>query len=252
MKKAAFLAAMALAAAAPLAASAAPPSGQAAPDGESLRLAQKLVAAVNPHDLMVDVNLRGWEATVKQVMAAAPPVQKLEAQYPGVSEAGIDGARPLARQYCEQFVAKAAESKALIFAAGMSQAELLDAIAFYGSPTGQRLVRSYTSKTDVQEMGRRMTEQAQETGRPHVTSEMAADLQKKTIQAVAGDITAADELALMRFSQKPAAAKLTTLSAEADRQLLAEINKPHPEWEATQSAAINNAMRAYVDARKKP
>jgi hypothetical protein len=246
------LVALVLGAAAPLAAAAAQPSAQPAPDSDNLRLAQKLVGVINPHDLMVDVNFRGWEATIGQLLAAQPQVQKLEAAHPGITKAGIDAARPLARLYCEEFVRGAVDAKARLFAASLNRAEMLDGLAFFGGPVGQRLIRSYTANADVQELGRRLTVQVQETGKPKLTTEMAADLQHKAIQGATEEITAADQIELMRFSQKPAARKIAELGAEADRQLIAELNKPKPEWEAKQAAIINDAMLAFVDARKKP
>jgi hypothetical protein len=244
--------ALILAAAAPLAAAAAPPGEVAAPEGESLRLARKLVGTINPYGLLVEVNVRAWEATITQMVAAAPPVQKLEAAYPGITKGGIDAARPLARRYCEDFVRDSLETKARLFAEGLSQAEMLEGIAFYASPAGQRMIKGFAANADVQEMGRRLTAEARETGNAKVTQEMTTDLQNKAIWETAKEISAADQLEVMRFSQKPAAVKKARLAAEADRQLLAELTKPHPEWEAGQSAAMNNAMLAFVDARKKP
>jgi hypothetical protein len=218
---------------------------------ENMRLAQQLVGVINPYDLMLQANLQSWEATVAHVLKTSPPVQKLEAQYPGISAAGIAAARPLARTYCEKFVRDAVETKARLFAEGLTKSEMTDAIGFYGSPSGRRLVAGFAANTDFQEMARRFTAEARENGRVRVTEEMATALQNKTILKTAEDISASDQIELMRFSQKPVAGKIAALAAEADRLLFAELNKPDPEWQAKQSAALNDAMLAFVDARKK-
>jgi hypothetical protein len=145
----------------------------------------------------------------------------------------------------------AAETKARLFAQGLSQLEMTEAITFYGSPSGRRLLASFAANADFQEMARRVTAEARENGKVRMTEEMATALQNKAILKTAEDISASDQIELMRFSQKPVAGKIATLAAEAERLLFAELNNPNPEWAAKQSAAINDAMLAFVDARKK-
>jgi hypothetical protein len=228
------------------------PAAEAAQPSEALLAkARVLVALTNPPKAMLDVNMRGWEAGIAQGLASNPSVSKLEAQYPGVSAAGIAAARPLAREYSARLVAKTSESKAAVFARRLTDPEMDDAIAFFRSEVGLRLVGRLITNADPGSVAKELVANTIETGKIGISADAVHKIERDATRATMAQTSADDQIALMRFGQKPVSAKLGSAGAEADVITLEVVNHPDPEWLRQQTEAVNNAMLAFIDARKK-
>ena len=231
-----------------------PPAAAARPSAAEIaaRLprARALVAITNPNALMVDANMRGWEAGVAQVFVTDPAASGIERRYPGAARAAIEAARPLAREYCQRFVNEVNEYKASLLAERLSPAELDSATAFFGSPTGRRLIQRMLSNVDPAAIARDATTRAADTGQVTISAEKIRQMERDAARTTMGEMSADDHVAILRFGQTGAAAKYKAVSDLVDRFALDKASRPDPEWMSRQTELVNKTLVAFVDSRK--
>lgn len=236
----AALAALSLAAAA----SAQPPA--AASSTAHLDQTRRLVEITHPFEQLLQANIAGWEAAIKQSMSLDPSFKELEEEYPGIGNAGVDAARPMARDYCAQFVKRAMERKAQIFAARLSPSEVTEATRFFETPTGRKLVRQMFANIDVTDMAQDLATQAVRTGNTALSAEAVTAAERTAAEKTVGQISDDDKSMIMRFAGSPAGQKFAEVRAESEREILAMANDPDKAWIAKQQEAIVGAMKAFA------
>ena len=248
--KRALLSALAALAALGLPAAASAQTPPAASSPAHVDEARRLVAITHPFEQLLRANLSGWETAIRQTMALDPSFRKLEAEYPGIGDAGVDAARPLARDYCAQFVRRAMEKKAEMFAAGLSPAELAEVIRFYQTPLGRKVVRQMFENVNVTAMAEDLARQAARTGDDTLSAAAVTQAERAAAQKTVGQISADEQLALMRFGQTPVAKKFAAVRAQSEQAILAMVNDPDPSWIAQQQQAVVSAMTAFANRAK--
>jgi hypothetical protein len=209
--------------------------------------ASALVRLVNPPATMLEINLRGWESGVAQTVALDPIIQKLETEHPGVSKAVIDAARPLAAVYLKEFVRRGSARKAAILAERLTPAEISQLQEFFRTPAGLKIVERTLSSVDVTPLAREMAEKGAQTGTVSASREDVTKVVTQAARKAMADVSATDQIAMLRFMQTPVAAKFGAASAEADRELLDMANNPDPAFLKEQQDAMIAALLAYVD-----
>jgi hypothetical protein len=217
-----------------------------------LAKARALVALTDPYPVFVELNMKGWEIGVGRALALDPASATLEARYPGITKAGIEAARPLAREYCALFVKRNIERKARLLAERLTANDLDQATAFYDSPAGRRLIRNLTRNADLGIIATDAAVHRAQRGEPALTAESAHEMELDAARSTLSQTSADDHLAILRFQQTPAAPKYVAVAAESDRLALEEANHPDPAWMAHQSEVIRTAMIAFADAHAKP
>ena len=231
----------------------APAAALQAPVAEAdarLEQARELVRLINPFGPMVALNVLGWEAGVSATLALDPSMVNLEAQYPGAGKAGIAAARPVARSFCEAFVAKGLEQKAGMFARQLNKAELEELIQFFRSPTGTRVVGSMLRNADVVAMAGAVSRQQAETGNGAISAATVAQTERDALRKTLGQISAEDRIVLMRFEQRPVAPKYAAAVAESERAMLELVNSPDPVWMQKISESLRDGVLAFIDRGK--
>jgi hypothetical protein len=247
---AALACAPARAAQAPASVAAAPSPLESPADPVRIEKARKLAGATEPFDILMALNLAGWEAAVSKSLALDPGVAKLEQAYPGVSKAGIEAARSFARTFCEDFVKRNIELKAGLYARRMTAGELDDALAFWSTDFGKSFVRKAYGNYDSRDIGSQAAEAANRTGKTSLSAEAVAQADRLAMRKTAEQTTASDQVALMRFASTEAGRKYAAARAEAEPLLLQMINGTDPAQQRKQFELIQAGMLAFIDSRK--
>jgi hypothetical protein len=238
---------LALALITPAAAAPAPvPPAISAPSAV-LDQARRLDELMSPHAVLVDMNLAGLKATALRTMALDPAMVKLEAAYPGISRASLEASLPVARAFCEDYVDRVSRYKVNLFAQRLTSAELAEIIDFYGSPAGRRVVQRTIGNADIGSLADMIAHQAAETGKPNITADQVAQLERTNELKTMQQISVQDQVALMRFAQTPAGKKFSDLSGEAQVHILEIANNPNPEQLGKLKDAMRVAVLAFVD-----
>ncbi len=132
------------------------PQAPATPSPEALAAAHELMAVIKPEDrfkVMLPVMMQNLKPAVVQ---GRPEVEK---QY--------DATMPILLEKAQKRVDELANTIAVIYASNFTAAELRDLIAFYKTPTGQKLLAHTTdiaqqSMAAGQELGRAVVRDVQE------------------------------------------------------------------------------------------
>jgi hypothetical protein len=218
---------------------------------QSLAKARKLVAMINPPDLTLRSNMKGWESAAAMALKLDPTAVKLEQEYPGIMKAALDAARPIGTEYCEAYVRKSTEHKAALIAERLTAAELDVALAQLARPFWRRFVEQMTSNLDPSAEARKAAENTARTGKPGLTREGVSETLHAAGRMTAGQLSSADQIEMMRLSQLSFARKLQEIAAENDAQTLEWANNPDPAFLNRQTQSMQAAMVAYADARTK-
>lgn len=247
-----FLAAVALAALAAPAQAAAQPAPSAVPAvaPQSLAKARRLVALVNPFDKVLDANLDGWEGAARKSLALEPGMAALEKNYPGIGAATIAAARPLARKYLTEFVKTSAEYKADLLTRRLTDAELDEAGGFFDSPAGRKAIAGLFNNADPARIGADLAVRHSQTGEAVATEDDVRKVAERAASGMLAEVSAADQAAIIGFSQSPVGKKFTAATRESDVRILDMANHPSAEWLEQQGEAMRSAALAFMKAAK--
>lgn len=215
------------------------------------RKARALAELMTPTALMVESNMKAWEAGIQAAIDADPSTQKLEAAYPGIIAASIEAARPVGRRYCKRYVKLMSEHKAGLIAAQMSLAEIDEAIGLYGRPSWRRFVTRMAGNVKMDRVAKDSAASVRETGKPGLTKDGIGATLNDAARTAGEQTSGEDQIELMRLSRSAFMPKIKAIAVESDRQSLAWANNPEPAVLAEQKNAMQAAMIAFVDARKK-
>jgi len=231
-----------------LPATAAPPAAAASP--AALKLAERLEAVAEPHAALVATNYAAWEATLRRTLSLEPNVAKLEATYPGVTEAAVEAARPAGRAYCDTFVTRAAALRAQVYAGALTEAELRQVIAFLETPAAQRVIHRMLANTSGTALVDQVARQAVSEGKVTITADQARQLNQEAATRTVREISADDQVAFLRFNQSEAGKKYITARATSEQLILDMINHQDPAEAQAQQRAMQAAILAYIDRKK--
>lgn len=155
---------------------------------------------------------------------ADPNLKMLEAAHPGIIEAIIAPIRPKFEQGRTRVLPALWKKTGALYARELDMAELRQAVAFYGSPTGRRLV-DFEARAIIH---------AGPPGKP------SAD-----ILASAPNPASPDVAAKSAFDATPAGRRLAALEPEAAAIDAAWNNAPAPEGDARTNAALAEVMSRF-------
>lgn len=221
------------------------PAAKAPASQDQTRLSTQLIDLIHPDDLMVQSNLKGWEAVSRKTAATDPVFSKLEAEYPGVTEAAIAAARPAAVEYAHEFVRKAKAAKIRVLAESLTAAELRQLIDFFEQPAGQRFARRMAQSDEVADD---LATKAQTS--ENLTQQDLNDMLRKQAKATVKTLSTDDMLAIMKFESLPVAKKFAAAGQESDRMILDFINNPDPNWIEKQNKAVADGAMKFVEAKR--
>ena len=234
----------------PAAAQAQPAQAAAAsPADAETAAARRLAELANPPQILLRLNLQGWEAGARGSFKLDPTVAKLESSYPGVTEAFIAATRPLAQRQSEKFVREALEVKARAFAKAMTAAEIAEVTTFLQSPLGRRVVQSLFDNANVTSVVDDLVARKAESPDAQITASSIRAAEQKAVRKTAQQFSGAEHVALMRFSATAASKKYAAANQEAERVILQMANNPDPEWLAQQTETGRAAILAFVEGK---
>jgi len=233
------------------AASPTPPSSTEPVTPERHRLATRLLDLVHPDQVSIDANMRGWESGMRKMLAADPTFARLELDYPGISEAAVDGARPVALEFSREFVRNVKALKADVFAQRLTAAELQQAIAFFDTPVGQKFAKGMAETADPAAVLDNVRARAAAGGEDLTLTDLTSATRKTSRQVMSG-MSSAEVLQIMRFESLPAARKFAAAGQESEALVLVKLKNVDPKWlERQQQAVAQAALRfAELKARK--
>lgn len=236
-----------------------PPTGSAPPvsaespaDPARLEKARRLAELTEPFELVVGLNMAGWEAGMAKSLELDPEAAKLERAYPGAIKAGMDSARSLARTHCEEYVRRSIDLKAGVYARRLTARQLDEAIAFWSTDAGKAFVRATYVNMDFRGVGNEAAEVARRTGKSGLPAESLARANREVIRKSAGQITPAQQAALTRFRATATGSQYVAARREAEPLVAQMVDDIVAAQQRSQVELIQKGILAFVEARKRP
>lgn len=165
-------------------------------------------------------------------------------------DAAIAAGRPVAEQFLAEATRRLAARRNAAIASRLTPAELDAALGFFRSGPGQRLLAGMFANIRPELMMDEAMSASAAAGQPAITQKMADKVIARALQDTGKTLTAADQIAMMRFGQTEAARKLTAINQEIDKQVIETANNPDPAWIAKQNEVMQAAILAFVDRPK--
>ena len=207
------------------------------PFAEALELARLMA----PRQLMIDGELRQFDLNFPRTLLQNKEVAAVEARYPGLIEAMAKACRPLLGQQVGERLDRLYPQLAATIQADLSQSEIAELKAFFGSPEGQSILKKTADSVDAGPV----YDSAAKDGQ---VSEEAMKAQQwiATLSAV-GKYSEADRAALMSLKERPVFAKLAAVQQELRKMVVDAMRAPDPAYEKQTNDAMSAAVANHIE-----
>ena len=186
---------------------------------------------------------------MRQRLGADPSVAKLEQEYPGIIDAALAGARPIATDYVSSMIVKLKRHKAAATAKTLTLDEMKEVEAFDRSPSGARLSSNLLAPEQADHLVKRL--EAKPDDDRTITEKDAKAAMGDALMSVMTKASSDDVLAIMRFESTPTGRKLRLIGEESQAYMMELISKPDPELAERQDKAMVDAMTAFAERAAK-
>jgi hypothetical protein len=191
--------------------------------------------AAGTPDMLATVN-----QLVEKQLAADPSMQELEKDHPGLIKHIAKVITDESQRQTEATMPKLQTRLQDLFASTMSAAELRQAINFYASPIGKKLIAAQQSGSNMEAM----FATAVETGK--VSSSDIVDRNRAISAQAAQNFSAEDQAALLAFGKTPAFLKVQQLGPKVTAITTQWSNETTPEDDAAMDTLVTDALAAYM------
>lgn len=207
-------------------------------DARSLELARVL----NSEAMTRAQTEKMLDETLPATLAADPDFKAMEKDYPGITKAMLGAMRTIVVEDVMKSLPTLWDRVSKIYGEELSTAELDEAIAFYRTPTGTRLLESMSREADLSGMLKTMiaAEAATVTEGALRTETLASA--KKT----AGKLDSGDRQAITNFGWSPAGAKMRTANNRVMAVVAAWSNETTPEADARMEKAMIEVVEKFI------
>lgn len=235
------LMALAMAQAAPVAPVVATPPTEspavAARRDKALRLARVLAS----DQFVVEAGDDAYIKLTRDAMLASPDVQAMEKQHPGVVDAMVRASLPVTKVQLRRRLPQLWDKLADFYLANFTPLELDQALTFYASPTGQKMIAQLIARIRPNAVAAELKKNP--TGGVSAGA-LRSDVQA-TVPGIVGTLTAKDQAVLLAFSRTAAFARIQKIGPQVQELQVAWMRDVSPE----DYAEVRDAMKTVLDAR---
>ena len=208
--------------------------------------ALKLAAILNSEDIIVgqsDDNAKNMALGLTQ---ALPELAEMESESPGILSDIADAILPIINRSLRTRLPTLQERQAALYAKTFDASELDYLIGFYGSPTGQKIVKTVTDNLSPEEM--------MKEGINHPDFKISGDAALKDVRRTVANIdwklTAEDGRALQIFQLSSAFPKLQRIAGQTQQITLDWADESEPGEDEAIEAALTKVIEQYEKTGK--
>ncbi|MCW3846940.1 DUF2059 domain-containing protein [Sphingomonas sp. LB-2] len=209
-------------------------------------LGLQLAKLLNPEALTMAVLDRMLGDRTAQAMLADPDMKAMEERYPGILKAMVEAMKPILIRHLRQALPSMWDRLGTFFAAELSEEDLRAAIAFYGSPTGTRMIELMAEGLDLGPMIGTMASDGYV-----VTEQNLSATARSAAVAVVGQLTPAQLQDADRFGRSPSGQRVLALRPRMMQIIADWSNAPSPEMDAEIEAAVIPVMERFTGMKLK-
>ncbi len=242
----ALLMALAMPQAAPAGSVAAAPAAESPAAAARRVKAHRLAQLLSSEAMVVDAGDDSYIKMTSDVMLAQPDVPELERKYPGVVDAMVRASLPIAKRQMHNRLPLLWDRLSDLYLANFTTPELDQAIAFYGSPTGQKMIAQMVARMKPNAIAADLKKDP-EAG---VSVDSFRKDMKATVPGVVGSLTPKEQAALLAFSRTSVFPKIARIGPRSQELVVAWSQEATPEETKDLVDSMKAAMLARIDATK--
>jgi hypothetical protein len=183
-----------------------------------------------------------------KAMLADPNVKALEETHPGILKAMIDAMTPILTGEMRAEMPRLWTMLGDVYAENLSETDLRAALAFYGSPTGKRIIDFMGKQTDMAPM----LDQMVSSGDYSVTEQGLKASAMTGASKVATALTPGEIAATTRFALTPEGKRIIALTPRMNKLVTEWSNAPTPELDARLDKAVLAVIEKYTGQKIDP
>tara|TARA_R110000824_G_scaffold62532_3_gene165541 strand:- start:518 stop:1366 length:849 start_codon:yes stop_codon:yes gene_type:complete len=210
------------------------------PTERSRALALELATLLNTEAMLKQQLDRSYEEILPAMLVARPDFQEMEAAYPGIIQVTVDAERKVVVGHAFDHLHRAQAYMGDLYAERFTEAELAKILAYYHSPTGQRILSAIAAGYDLSAI---ITKNIDSFGEAQLEG---GDLLKATIPAslkFLSEMTPQKRREITAFMLTPEARKWTVAQSEIMQLVAAHANDMNkPVMEEAQKAVMEDVM----------
>jgi hypothetical protein len=203
------------------------------------KLGNDLARLLNSEESTLAVSERGISEAMPKAMMADANVKALETQYPGIVDAMVAAMKPILMGHIRSTMPELWTLVGNFYASNLSEADLRAALAFYGSPSGRRIIDLMSAGIDMGPMLDDMVS----SGKYQVTESNLKSSVMPAVAQVPGKLTPAEMQATMRFGMSAEGQRVVALTPRVSKLVAEWSNKPTPEIDAQ----LDKVLAAVVE-----
>lgn len=203
--------------------------------------AMQLSLLLNPEDKILAASdhafKTGFQAALANDAAASPAFD----EHPKLLDAIYDAAIPVVRKHVRADIPALQQKFARFFAGRFTQPEIDQLLAFYGSPTGTKLIAGMYAGVDLGGL----IEAVGPDGSEPVSSDTMRDVLASTVTRIMPAFDATDRKAFAGFAKSPLFLKVRAATPEMIALMTEIANQPSPEMDAELEQVIDRVVADY-------
>jgi hypothetical protein len=220
----------------------------AAIDPARRALGRDLAQLLNSEAMTIAMLERTLVETMPKAMLADPNVKALEEAYPGVLKAMIEAMTPILTGEMRAEMPRLWTMLGDLYAENLNEADLRAALAFYGSPTGRRIIDFMGEKTDLAPM----IDQMVSSGDYTVTEQGIKASATTGASKMATALSPSEVAETTRFALTPEGKRIVALTPRVHKLVTEWSNAPTPELDAKLDKAIAAVIAKYTGQKIDP
>lgn len=230
-----------------LAALAAAPAahGQAAPIAKAEMPqpanAMLLSRMLNPEDKILEASEEAFKTGFKSALANDRETSATFDEHPKLLDAIFDAALPVVRKHVRTDVPELQRTFARFYASKFTQADIDQLIAFYGSPTGAKLVAGMYAGLDMD----KLVEAVGPDGTKPVSNDDMRGMLTSTAMRILPAFNEADRKAFATFTKTQLFLKVRAATPEMIKLMTEIANQPSTELDAEIEQVIGRVVSDY-------
>ena len=211
--------------------------------------AMQLARLLNPEDSIVAASDRAFKTGFEAALAKDEETGGMMKEHPALLEAIYAGTLPVVRKHVAASMPRLHRRSADFYAGRFTPTEIDQLIAFYGSPTGRKMVAGLYAGMD---MGK-IVDAIGPEGKDPLTGDAMKGVIGSAAFGVLPSFDQPDWKAFSEFTKSPLFLKVRAATPDMLKMTAELANEPNPEMDAELEQVISTAVQTYFsDADRAP
>jgi hypothetical protein len=204
--------------------------------------AAALARAVAPSELMVPLEVDVGRQAILSLASLDDDAKALEAEYPGIWQAVWNRIEPEVRRYVEADYPKFWSRLEALYSSRLTESEAQALLAFYRSPTGQKMLRTMLAGQDSASFIAGVVSSENGT----VSAEQLRSATQASRLKAVQSIGPADDEQLNALMNAISLDKFRAVGADTQRVTLEWVNEEDPAFDANLEKLMKAALEAHM------